>query len=161
MSLENNVFYFLNIMVIFLFVFGDSRVDMYFNLVFDGLLIVFSVLVVVINLLVILLFFYREYLQIKINSLFISLVVFDFMVGVLGILLNIVCNVFLEEGVCIVVVFIYRFIVVFIMYYIFVVILERYIYVMYLMKYINIVIGFWLFMVIVGFWFLLIFFLFI
>lgn len=62
MSLENNVFYFLNIMVIFLFVFGDSRVDMYFNLVFDGLLIVFSVLVVVINLLVILLFFYREYL---------------------------------------------------------------------------------------------------
>lgn len=132
---------------------GPEREDItYFNPVFDGLLIVLSVLVVGINLLVISLFFYREYLQTKTNSLLISLAVSDLMVGLLGIPLNVACNAFLEEGVCIAAALIYRFIAVSTMYHILVVTLERYIYVMYPMKYINIVTGPRLFKVIAGLW---------
>lgn len=157
-SLENNVSYFPNTTATPPFAPGDSRADTYFNPVFDGLLIVLSVLVVAINLLVISLFFHREYLQTKTNSLLISLAVSDLMVGVLGIPLNIACNAFLEEGVCTAAALIYRFIAVSTMYHILVVTLERYIYVMYPMKYINIVTGPRLLMAIAGLWLLSIFF---
>lgn len=128
---------------------GDSS---YFHPVFDGLLIVLSVFVVGINLLVISLFFHREYLQTKTNSLLISLAVSDLMVGLLGIPLNIACNAVLETGVCIAAALIYRFIAVSTMYHILVVTLERYIYVMYPMKYINIVTGPRLFKAIASLW---------
>ena len=157
-SLENNVSYFPNTTATPPSESGDAgRADTYFNPVFDGLLIVLSVLVIAINLLVISLFFHREYLQTKTNSLLISLAVSDLMVGLLGIPLNIACNAFLEEGVCTAAALIYRFIAVSTMYHILVVTLERYIYVMYPMKYINIVTGPRLLMAIAGLWLLSIF----
>ncbi|KAJ7382021.1 hypothetical protein OS493_037609 [Desmophyllum pertusum] len=135
LELENNATYYSNTTAT-----PPSEEDKtYFNAVYDGLLIVLSVLVIAINVLVISLFFYKEYLQTKTNSLLISLAVSDLMVGVLAIPLSIACNAILEEGVCIAAALIYRFIAVSTMYHILVVTLERYIYVMYPMKYINIV----------------------
>ena len=150
-ELEHNVTYFPNTTAT-----PPSAADngdlSFFHPVFDGLLIVLSVLVVGINLLVISLFFYREYLQTKTNSLLISLAVSDLMVGLLGIPLNITCNAILEQGVCIAAALTYRFIAVSTMYHILVVTLERYIYVMYPMKYINIVTGPRLFKAIASLW---------
>lgn len=124
----------------------------YFNAAYDGPLIILSLLIVAINLLVISLFFYREYLQTKTNSLLVSLAVSDLMVGLLGIPLSVACNAFLEDGVCTAAALIYRFIAVSTMYHILVVTLERYIYVMYPMKYINIVTGPRLLKAIAGIW---------
>ncbi|XP_078379029.1 adenosine receptor A2b-like [Oculina patagonica] len=153
LELENNATYFPNTTATPPSASDSSGGDLsYFNPVFDGLLIVLSLLVVGVNLLVISLFFYREYLQTKTNSLLISLAVSDLMVGLLGIPLNIACNAVLEQGVCIAAALIYRFIAVSTMYHILVVTLERYIYVMYPMKYINIVTGPRLFKAIAGLW---------
>lgn len=157
-SLENNVSYFPNTTATPPSASSYVRDETYFNPVYDGMLIVLSVLVVAINLLVISLFFHREYLQTKTNSLLISLAVSDLMVGLLGIPLNIACNAFLQEGVCSAAALIYRFIAISTMYHILVVTLERYIYVMYPMKYINIVTGPRLLMAIAGLWLLSIFF---
>ena len=131
---------------------GGSTVS-YIIPVYDGFLIVLSVLVIAINLLVITLFFYREYLQTKTNSLLISLAVSDLMVGLLGIPLTVACNWVLKIGVCVSAAFIYRFIATSTMYHILVITLERYIYVMYPMKYINIVTGARVLKTIAGVWF--------
>ena len=113
--------------------------ETYFSPSYDGALIILSVMIIAINLLVISLFFYREYLQTKTNSLLISLAVSDLLAGLLGIPLIVACNAVLKAGVCTAGALIYRFIAVSTMYHILVVTLERYIYVMYPMKYINIV----------------------
>lgn len=110
-----------------------------FDPLFDGFLITLSVVVVAINAVVIFLFFWREYLQTKTNSLLVSLAVSDLTVGLLGIPMNISCNATLQDSVCIASVILYRFVAVSTMYHILVITLERYIFVMYPMKYINIV----------------------
>lgn len=130
----------------------DTELETYFDPTYDGALIILSVMIIAINLLVISLFFYREYLQTKTNSLLISLAVSDLLVGLLGIPLFIACNAVLKAGVCTAGVLIYRFIAVSTMYHILVVTLERYIYVMYPMKYINIVTAPRLLKAIAGVW---------
>lgn len=109
------------------------------NPALDGAFIVLSVFILIINSIVIYLFFSREYLQTKTNSLLVSLAVSDLMVGLLGIPLNIACNAVFQDQVCFAAALTYRLQAVSEMAHIFVATLERYIYVMYPMKYIRIV----------------------
>ncbi|EDO40909.1 predicted protein, partial [Nematostella vectensis] len=104
--------------------------------------IVLSMLIVGVNSIVIYLFFTREYLQTKTNSLLVSLSISDLMVGVLGIPLNISCNALMlqrNSQVCAAGTILYRLQGVSEMTHIFATTLERYIYVMFPMKYIHIV----------------------
>ena len=118
---------------------SGSESQSYFDPLFDGFLIMLSVAIIAINAMVIFLFFRREYLQTKTNSLLLSLAFSDLSVGLLGIPTNILCNAMLEEPVCVASVVLYRFVGVSTMYHILVITLERYTFVIYPMKYINIV----------------------
>ncbi|XP_031562161.1 octopamine receptor-like [Actinia tenebrosa] len=111
------------------------------NPALDGAFIVLSIFILIINSIVIYLFFSREYLQTKTNSLLVSLAVSDLMVGLLGIPLNIACNAVTvyRDQVCYAAALTYRLQAVSEMAHIFVTTIERYIYVMYPMKYIRIV----------------------
>lgn len=111
----------------------------YSNPAMDASLIVLSVLILVINGLVIYLFFSREYLQTKTNSLLVSLSISDLTVGLLGIPLFLACNWTMVDQVCFTSAATYRLQAVSEMAHIFMTTLERYIYVMFPMKYIRIV----------------------
>ncbi|KAK3724325.1 hypothetical protein QZH41_001813 [Actinostola sp. cb2023] len=111
----------------------------YTNPALDGSLIVLSVFILVINGIVMYLFFSREYLQTKTNSLLVSLSVSDLTVGLLGIPLYIACNWERDHQICFASAATYRLQAVSEMAHIFMTTLERYIYVMYPMKYIRIV----------------------
>lgn len=113
--------------------------EKYTNPAMDGSLLVLSVLILVINGIVIYLFFSREYLQTKTNSLLVSLSISDLTVGLLGIPLYIACNWTRVDQICFASAATYRLQAVSEMAHIFMTTLERYIYVMYPMKYIRIV----------------------
>ena len=113
----------------------------FFEPVFDGFLILLSILIVAINLLVMWAFVRKRQLHTKTNSLLMSLSVSDFLMGLLGIPSNIVCNATAgcANWLCISSVVVYRLIATSTIYHIFAITVERYISVLHPLDYLSLV----------------------
>lgn len=115
--------------------------ESFFEPFYDGVLILLSILTVAINLLVMCAFAKRSQLHTKTNTLLVSLSVSDFLMGLLGIPSNIVCNVTAgcANWLCISSVVMYRLTATSTIYHIFAITVERYISVLHPLNYFSLV----------------------
>lgn len=117
--------------------------QIFFEPLYDSVLIVLAVFIIVINVLVIALFLRNRALRTKTNMLLVSLAIADMVMGLVGIPMCITCNalaMFPEYiGVCFAAGVVYRFIAVSTIFHIFAITIERYISVSYPFNYVTLV----------------------